>query len=217
VLTLGSEMRATVAQKGRYRAYQPPFAARKPLGVPTSGARFHIARFGSNALQRVSYRSSLGHLVMVGEIFAGIGAFKAMFDTAKAMIDINDTARRNSASIELQAQILAAQQAQFTLIERVRDLEKEVAHFEAWETEKQRYQLNNLDAGAMAYVYKSDANGTKAPHWACTNCFHQAKVSILQPLVTSVSMAGRHGRIWNCPLCSTKIDVPWAISPDSIK
>ena len=57
---------------------------------------------------------------MVAEIYAGLSAFKAMFDMAKGLKDINDAAIRNGAVIELQEQILSAQQQQSELIERVR-------------------------------------------------------------------------------------------------
>ena len=56
---------------------------------------------------------------MVGEIYAGLGAFKIMFDTAKALKDMNDAAIRNGAVIELQEQILSAQTQQLTLVDRV--------------------------------------------------------------------------------------------------
>ncbi len=46
---------------------------------------------------------------MVSEIFAGLGAFKTMFDIAKGLKDINDAAARNAAVVELQEKILAAQ------------------------------------------------------------------------------------------------------------
>jgi hypothetical protein len=64
---------------------------------------------------------------MVAEVYATLGAFKAMFDMAKGLKDINDAAIRNGAVIALQEQILTAQAAQSTLIDRVNDLEKEVA------------------------------------------------------------------------------------------
>jgi hypothetical protein len=39
---------------------------------------------------------------MVAEVYAGIGAFKAMFDMAKGLKDIHDTTIRNGAIIDLQ-------------------------------------------------------------------------------------------------------------------
>jgi hypothetical protein len=82
---------------------------------------------------------------MVAEVLAGLGAFKTMFDMAKALKDINDAAIRNGAVIELQEQILGAQVAQAALLERVGHLEAEITRFETWETEKQRYTLEKFD------------------------------------------------------------------------
>jgi hypothetical protein len=63
-------------------------------------------------------------------------ALKTAFDMAKGLKDIDNAVSRNAAVIELQENILAAQQAQAALIKRIDDLEKEVAGFEAWEREK---------------------------------------------------------------------------------
>jgi hypothetical protein len=86
---------------------------------------------------------------MVAEVYAGLSAFKTMFDMAKALKDINDGAIRNGAVIELQEQILAAQQAQATALERISELEKEVARFEAWEAEKEKYTRARPSAGTL--------------------------------------------------------------------
>jgi hypothetical protein len=69
---------------------------------------------------------------MVAEVYASIGAFKAMFDMARGLKDINDAAIRNSAVIELQEKILSAQAEQSDLIERIHVLEKQVEDFERW-------------------------------------------------------------------------------------
>src|SRR6185503_3530269 len=75
-------------------------------------------------------------VIMVGEAIAGLGAVKTAFDLARGLKDISDATIRNGAIIELQEKILTAQQAQATLIERIDQLEKEVAGFEAWDAQK---------------------------------------------------------------------------------
>ena len=75
------------------------------------------------------------------------------FDLAKGLKDIDDTARRNTAVIELQEKLLIAQSAQAELLERIRTLEEKVANFETWDTEKQRYELKPF-GNAFAYVLK---------------------------------------------------------------
>ena len=58
--------------------------------------------------------------MVVAETIAGLGAFKSMYDMAKAIKDMNDAAVRNAAVIELQEKILAAQSAQAALLERIK-------------------------------------------------------------------------------------------------
>lgn len=62
---------------------------------------------------------------MAGELIAGLSIFKSLYDSAKALKDINDAAIRNGAVIELQEKILAAREAQAILLERIRELEEE--------------------------------------------------------------------------------------------
>ena len=52
------------------------------------------------------------------DLIAGFGAFKSVYDAAKALKDMNDATVRNAAVIELQAQILNAQEQQAALIRR---------------------------------------------------------------------------------------------------
>ena len=134
---------------------------------------------------------------MVAEVLAGVSAFKAMFDMAKGLKDINDATIRNGAVIELQEQILTAQAAQSDLIERIRELEKEVASFEQWDAKEQEYELKKVARGAVAYMLKPEGRGTKPPHWVCTHCFQNRKISIMQPLA---DMGGY--LIHKCPGCA---------------
>jgi len=118
---------------------------------------------------------------MVAEVYAGLSAFKAMFDLAKGLKDINDATIRNGAVIELQEQILSAQQEQATLIERIRSLETEVASFEEWDAEKRRYELKQLGPqGVSAYAVKKEAQGAEPEHWICPDCYENRHKSILQ-------------------------------------
>jgi DNA-directed RNA polymerase subunit RPC12/RpoP len=137
---------------------------------------------------------------MIGEAFAGLSAFKSMYDAAKALKDINDATIRNGAVIELQEKILAARDAQETLLKRIGDLEKEVTRFEAWKTEKDRYQLTDVGSGTFAYALKAAMRGTEPPHYICANCYEQSKKSILHHM----RMAGGSDLL-SCPRCSTKV------------
>jgi hypothetical protein len=99
-----------------------------------------------------------------------------------------------------QGDALAAQSDQLTLLQRVRDLEEEVATAKAWEAEKERYQLQEFPAGAFAYVLKADAAGSEPPHRICASCYQDGHKSILQT-------AARHsgGEMVHCMRCKTQL------------
>lgn len=117
---------------------------------------------------------------MAAEVITGLRLFKSMLDSAKGLKDMNDAAVRNAAVIELQEKILAAQSEQATLVQRIRELEAEVADLKAWETEKQRYHLQAVATGAFAYALKPEAEGSEPPHWICAACYQNGRKSVLQ-------------------------------------
>jgi CRISPR/Cas system-associated protein Cas5 (RAMP superfamily) len=133
---------------------------------------------------------------MVGEAIAGLSAFKTMFDMAKALQNIHDTALRDRAVIDLQKEILAAQVTQATLIERVGDLEKQVASFEKWDAEKEKYELKEIYPQNFAYAIKENARGSEPPHLICATCYENRKKTIPQKS-DAVHLT--------CPVCKTRV------------
>ena len=136
---------------------------------------------------------------MVSELVTGLGLFKSMMDTAKGLKDISDAAVRNTVAVELQEKILAAQEAQSTLVERVRDLEKEVARFETWDAEKQRYQLTDFGGGTFAYALKEGMAKGEPPHRICAPCYEKGQKSILQ----FGNKTAFKQDSYTCPACKT--------------
>ena len=147
---------------------------------------------------------------MATELIAGLGLFKSMFDAAKGLKDINDTAIRNAAVIELQEKILAAREQQSALAERVRELEEEVARSKAWDTEKQRYSLVQFAPGAVAYVLKKSEARSEPGHALCANCYERGVKSILQsngdPYIDD--------HAFECSSCNTAIKTPRGSPPE---
>ena len=143
--------------------------------------------------------------------FAAVtGSLKTAADTVKAMISLRDAAALQTMAVELREQIISAQsdalaayEAQTANLQRIRELEEKVANFETWKTEEQRYDLKNLGWGVLAYMLKPDARGTKPPHWVCTNCFGNRRVSIIQ-----YTQIRGHGYRWVCPSCKHEIEPP---------
>jgi hypothetical protein len=116
---------------------------------------------------------------MAVELIMGLNAFKTMFDIAKGLQNIHDTAARDRAVIDLQREILAAQADQSTLIETVGKLEKEVAALKAWDADKQRYKLTELKTGVLAYALRDGMENGEPPHHLCTSCYQSGLKSIL--------------------------------------
>src|SRR5258708_7807147 len=96
---------------------------------------------------------------------SAIGAVASSLNTAvniaKAMVDLRDWSAVQSKVIEFQQAILDAQSNIFAvneersaLIQRVSELEKEVAALKAWDAEKQNYELKRVAVGAFARVAK---------------------------------------------------------------
>ena len=135
---------------------------------------------------------------MATEIIAGLGIFKSMLDTAKGLKDLNDAATRNAAVIELQEHILTAQAQQTALTEHISELEKKVARFEAWEAEKQRYELKDYGGGTFAYALKEAETKGEPSHRICAACYQKGHKSILHNKGGSYS--GREK--YFCPECN---------------
>jgi hypothetical protein len=114
------------------------------------------------------------------ELFAGIGAFKSAFDIARALKDMDDTAKRNAAVIELQGSILDAQSAQQEMIKRSEQLEKRVKELESWETERERYIRFQPGPGIFTFADKEESNGEEHTFpQLCPSCFHHRQKSFL--------------------------------------
>lgn len=118
---------------------------------------------------------------MVAEIFAGMSGFSAMLNAAKTIRDMDNAVARNTAVLALQGQIFASQEEYATLRTKVSELEKELARFETWESDKQRYELKpHGEGGALAYALKEGVEPPEPPHSLCPDCYQQRKRSILQ-------------------------------------
>lgn len=149
-------------------------------------------------------------------LIAGIGTnLKTAADIAKAMMGLRDASLIQGKVIELQSVILAAQSSalaaqsqQMSALDKIRQLEKEVATLKAWGHEKQRYELKSPAPGFLVYMLKPEERGTEPPHWLCQTCYEQGNKSMLQ----SGGQAGRI-RIYKCNHCKTDVQTDWNVSP----
>src|SRR4051794_6216029 len=121
-------------------------------------------------------------MVEITAIASVLSSLKAAKDIAEAMITLRDSAAFQSKVIEFQSKILDAQSSAFsaneertTLVETVRQLEKQIADLKAWDREKERYELKEFASHAMAYEVKESMRGTEPVHQICTTCYEHAK------------------------------------------
>lgn len=134
---------------------------------------------------------------MVGDLLiTGLDALKTAFDIGKTIKDMDNSAVRNAAVIDLQNEILTAQAAQAALVSQVSELKKEMARFETWETEKQRYELEEMPPGILAYRLKPGMENGEPAHKICANCYNRNVKSLLH------SLGSANGRTkWRCHTC----------------
>jgi hypothetical protein len=142
-------------------------------------------------------------VVDIGAISGGLASLKAAKDIAESLINLRDTAKFQSAIVELQGKILSAQSDQFSLLERVRELEAELTQLQPWEAEKKRYKLTDYGSGTFAYELKAEAAEGEPIHRLCAACYQKGQKSILQfQFITSNSRER-----YDCPNCETAFEL----------
>ena len=126
-------------------------------------------------------------MIDIGSISSLAGSLKAASDIAKAMIALRDAEAFQAKAIELNREIMSAQSSalaaysdQAAMIERIGNLEKQIAELEAWEREKERYQLTDHGGGTFTYGLKTGMEGSEPFHRICAHCYQQRRKSILQ-------------------------------------
>lgn len=150
-------------------------------------------------------------MVDMTAIAGAMSSLKAMKDIAEAMIGLRDAKAFQSKRVELYSLIISTQSAVFAvneeraaLVEEVSEFKKKVADLEAWETEKQRYELKRVSSfGSFAYSVKEAVAGSEPPHYICAACYERGKKSILQG---TPALEVRR-RMFLCPECKTTIAI----------
>ncbi len=156
-------------------------------------------------------------MIDIGSMAAVASSLKAAGDITKAAIGLRDAQALQAKIIELQGVILSAQSSalsaqasQFALLERVRELEKEIASLKAWESEKAHYELREISPGGFAYALKPQAQTGEPPHWLCAACYQRSHKAILQD---SGRTPKNDESIYKCPDCKSTILVHWSQHP----
>ena len=172
-------------------------------------------------------------MVDITAISSAIQGFKAAADIAKGMkaletsTEIREkTSELLDAVLDARLKLVEASETQSALLERIKQLEKQIADFEDWGREKERYQLNAVDSGAFAYTYKPGMENGEPPIWLCQTCFEKRHRSPLQFRAQDRGTGASSGRgsqsRWGCNLCKAEVvvhyrrkpNIPWSPTPD---
>lgn len=160
-------------------------------------------------------------MVGIAEIGGAMGGLKAALDIIKGLKSTADAVAINDAKIALQSAIIdaqsglmVAQEAQAANLQRIDQLEKQLAAFKNWEADKERYHLKNIDSGAVAYVHKPGMENGEAPVWLCQPCFEERHKSSLQLKDPNAGHGGsRTHHRYACNRCKGDVMVRYTCNP----
>ena len=146
---------------------------------------------------------------MIAELSAAMTAIKETANLVKIISNAKTDVEVKAATIELQGRLITLQTECFSLgdVIRLRDeetvhLKAKIAEFESFKSESEGYELHKTEAGSVVYSKQLVVNETEITVNACPGCFHQKKISILQPSVDKVVKSGYW--VHYCPSCKSE-------------
>jgi hypothetical protein len=119
-------------------------------------------------------------MVTIAEIKAGYESAKAALDIAKGISALKTEAAVNAAVIDVQRNVVEAQQALSASLQTINELEQEIVRLKDWSAQKQRYELADTGQGSLAYKLKEGVDPPEPAHWICPQCCEDGKKSILK-------------------------------------
>lgn len=142
-----------------------------------------------------------------------VAAFGLALKGLEAMKGMSTKADLDKQAAQLFQIILAGQSGaleesvkQRALLETVRDLEEKLIRVNAWDQQKQRYELVPLWQGAVTYALKKEGSRGEPPHWICGTCYDNGRRSILNDAIHySASGRGRSFLVLDCPVCKAQV------------
>jgi hypothetical protein len=132
-------------------------------------------------------------MVDVSAIGVVMTSLNTLVNMTKAMKDVHDATLIDGKVFELQRAILETQQSVFAaneermaLVEEVREAKAQIARLEAWDAEKQRYELKDVGDGiARLRRKRSDARRRTAPSNMC--CMLPTRAQVHSPAESETS------------------------------
>lgn len=144
---------------------------------------------------------------MYTEISAAIQSAKSLGEllrAAKSLSNYNEivaaVSEVSSRLMEATAVALKSQERESELLQRLNELEKEVAKIRRNKELAQNYTLHKFETGALAYILKEGVTDIP-PHYLCAKCSDEGVHAKLQPYGPYTLL---------CNTCSSKIQYKFA-------
>jgi len=142
-----------------------------------------------------SIAAAFTSLNAVSKIAQGVMSLKTMAEVQSVAIDLNQKI------ISAQNDIFAAQAAQSGLVQKLHNLEEQIAEMRHWEEQKKNYRLAEpWGGGGLVYGVKESCKQSEGPHWICTKCYDDGRRSILNPIKDA-----KFYIVMTCPTCKAQI------------
>ena len=147
-------------------------------------------------------------IIAMVDISAAFTAIKETLGLLKVVNDAKSDFEIKAATSEIQSKLITLQSECFTLGDMVRAHEAEVvalktkiAEIENFERKAEDYTLEKLTSGTLIYSKKLTMDQGEVTVNACPQCFHNKKISILQPGIAIQTKSGFF--VHYCPECKS--------------
>jgi hypothetical protein len=136
---------------------------------------------------------------MTTEIAAFATAVNHVINIGRTIVGTRDELKLNDLKLEFSSALLELNEKQLGVARNLQStldankaLEEQLAAYEQWDQESQRYELFQPSRGVFVYNLKSEHANGQPGHWICAACFNDGKKSILQKV-------SRGSDCWQCP------------------
>lgn len=145
---------------------------------------------------------------MFTEANAAIQGIKAALDILRANKELSRYNEVSAAISEGYSKVLAAQDLvedlrsrNSALSDTIRQLEKKISSNEKFDREISSYSFHKLESGMIVYKIKPEHEEIGGPHYACTACASDGKISLFQPALNGTRLV--------CDYCKKNVNTGW--------
>jgi len=126
------------------------------------------------------------------EIVTAMSALGSALGFAKSALEARDEAKINAALADINQKHLDLSMAALQLAEKLgslqstnAELQREIAELRSAKSERERYVLHEVTAGAFCYRANPGKSGTEPEHYLCQPCYDQGIKSVMRFYETS--------------------------------